>query len=134
MDRNHPLYGHESKSTYILDLIARSGPEGMRFTDIQRTLWSVSHPDTPFTRDLRGYWCTNLLGGSTYHLGLLGAFCTKLPSGRYVRNDTPHEDAPWSVLYELSRKRAEVRDAAIRARNREYITMVRARDIVPVIG
>ena len=83
-----------SKSVAILDLIA-SKPGGMRFTDIQRALWEMTYPDRPFTRELRGYWCTNLLGGTYYHRGLLRFYCVKDKSGKWVRNETSHNGKPW---------------------------------------
>lgn len=87
----------QSKSVRILDLIAASGEKGMRFTDIQRALWTMSNM-RPFTRALRGYWCTNLLGVPFYREGLLRFFCEKNEDGNWVRNELPHMDHPWNVM------------------------------------
>jgi len=83
-----------NKSIRILDIIAASG--GMRFTDIQRTLWEMSHPKGTFTRQVRGYWCTNLLGGMHYHAGILRFFCTKGSDGLWRRNSLSHFNKPWA--------------------------------------
>lgn len=84
-----------SKSVRILDLIEERG--GMRFTDIQAALWGMTH-STPFTREVRGYWCTNLLGGPFYHAGLLRFFCDRGKDGLWRRNDIPHRGAPWRTM------------------------------------
>lgn len=83
-----------SKSVRILDLIA-SQPGGMSFTAIQRALWEMTYPGRTFTRELRGYWCTNLYGGLYYHNGLLKTYCTKQANGLWKRNETPHNGKPW---------------------------------------
>ena len=88
----------KSKSVRILDMIADSGCRGMRFTDIQRTLWEMSHPDRPFTRAVRGYWCTNLLGGRYYHNGLLHTFAVKGTDGLWRRNCISHRESPWAIV------------------------------------
>jgi len=80
-----------SKSVRILDLIASK--DGMRFTDIQRALWEMTYSHRPFTRDVRGYWCTNLLGGFD-HAGLLSFYCIKCPDGLW-RQHRPHSSKPW---------------------------------------
>ena len=85
----------QSKSVRILDIIASR--DGTRFTDVQRMLWGMSRCE-PFTRQYRGYWCTNLLGGAHYHAGLLRFFCEKGADGLWRRNDIPHEGHPWSVM------------------------------------
>jgi hypothetical protein len=84
-----------SKSVRILDAIKDS--DGMRFRDIQKLLWYMNN-DTPFTRDLRGYWCTNLCGSWASHPGLLAVFCVKGNDGLWRRNNTSHEGKPWSVV------------------------------------
>ena len=96
-DPNAALLGNTSSmSVRILDLIASRGEEGMRFTEIQRALWAMSHrPDTPFTRQDRGWWTTNLIYSRS---SLLRFFCRKNAQGRWVRNDVPHFGAPWSVM------------------------------------
>jgi len=96
-----------SKSVRILDAIDELGAAGMRLTDIQRALWAMTYPKKPFTRALRGYWCTNLLGGPHYHEGLLHAFCEKDPeTGRWVRNCIDHDGHPWRRMRELSESHA----------------------------
>lgn len=85
-----------SKSTWILDLIAQRG--AMRFTDIQRELYERTHGPGTFNRELRGYWCTNLLGGFYYHAGLLHTFCTKGEDGLWRRNQVPHNGRPWKLV------------------------------------
>lgn len=87
-----------SKSVRILELLASVGDIGMRFTDIQRALWEMSHPAGTFTRRVRGYWCTNLLGGMYYHPGLLHTYATKGQDGRWRRNDKVHNGKPWVGL------------------------------------
>jgi hypothetical protein len=84
-----------SKSVQVLDAIKDNS--GMRFRDIQKLLWYMSN-DTPFNRGLRGYWCTNLLGGQFYHTGLLHIFCVKGDDGLWRRNDIPHEGKPWQIV------------------------------------
>jgi hypothetical protein len=86
-----------SESTYILDLLADAGPNGMAFTDIQRELWKMSHSE-PFTREARGYWCDPLLGSLHTHQGLLHLFAFKGPDGRWRRNKIDHKDHPWSTM------------------------------------
>jgi hypothetical protein len=85
-----------SKSVRILDLIDLS--PGMRLKDIQEALWKMTHPTRPFTRDLRGYWCTNLLGGMHYHPGILRFFCTKGADGLWRRNTKDHQGHPWRTM------------------------------------
>lgn len=88
----------ESKSVRILDLIEASGDAGMRFTDIQSALWHMTHL-RPFTRELRGYWCTNLYGGPFYHPGLLNFYCEKNGAGCWVRKrGIPHGGHPWTNM------------------------------------
>jgi len=89
MKRNRKL----NKSATILDII--SGSSGMRFTDIQRALWYMSHREN-FTREERGYWCTALVGGAHYHGGLLNTYCVKGSDGLWRRNNTPHNNRPWA--------------------------------------
>ncbi|NIN66045.1 MAG: hypothetical protein GTO63_15395 [Anaerolineae bacterium] len=103
-----------SKSVRILDMIAETGEEGMRFTDIQRALWRMSHI-VPFTRALRGYWCTNLCGGMYYHQGLLNFFCVKGEDGRWRRNEVDHKGHPWSVMSGFRKKyRNTIKDDRLR--------------------
>jgi len=83
-----------SKTVRILDLIASI--DGMRFTDIQRALWEMSHTE-PFTRELRGYWCTNLLGGMYYHAGILNFYCEKGADGLW-RTKRTHGEKPWQLV------------------------------------
>lgn len=85
-----------SKSVWILDMIAHKG--GMRFTDIQRALYERTHGKGTFNRELRGYWCTNLLGGPFYHAGLLNLFCDKGEDGFWRRNTVPHGGHPWTMV------------------------------------
>lgn len=87
----------ESKSVRILDMIDVSGDTGMRFTEIPAALWSMTHAE-PFTRVVRGYWCTNLLGGPEYHRGLLRHFAVKGSDGRWRRNYRPHCGKPWALV------------------------------------
>jgi len=76
----------QSKSVRVLDLIADRG--GMRYTDIQRALWEMSHPGEPMR--CRAYWGTNL-----GYLGLLETYCFKGSDGLWHRNDVPHHNRPW---------------------------------------
>ncbi len=86
----------QSKTVRMLDAIETSG--GMRFRDIQKLLWYMSN-DTPFNRGLRGYWCTNLLGGEYYHQGILRFFCVKAEDGLWYRRLwTPHFGKPWATM------------------------------------
>lgn len=101
-----------SKSVQILDLLEAAGDRGMSFTDIQAALWLMSYPDgkeefdTAMSpcygrspqRRLRGYWCTNLLGGRYYHDGLLHTFADKGADGRWRRNAVRHHGQPWSLV------------------------------------
>lgn len=95
-----------SKSVRILDILEARGAQGMTFTDIQAELWIMSHPgkgeefdcDLDYTgkaRRLRGYWCTNLLGGMHYHAGLLRFYADKGPDGLWRRNAKRHNGHPW---------------------------------------
>lgn len=103
----------ESKSVRILDFIAKR--DGTSFTDIQRELCRMSGLDydraslvqelggdglwrTRAKNRLRGYWCTNLLGGSHYHAGLLNFYCTKGKDGLWRRNRKKHYGSPWTRL------------------------------------
>jgi hypothetical protein len=89
---------NKSKSLRILELIKASGEEGMRFTDIQRALWEMSHKTRPFSREVRGYWCTNLCGGgNSCHPGLLYAYCSKNDAGRWVLTEA-FGDKPWKLI------------------------------------
>jgi hypothetical protein len=83
------------KTVRMLDTIAAN--DGMRFRDIQKLLWNMSN-DTPFTRDLRGYWCTNLLGGEYYHQGILRFFCVKQNGLWHRRLWQPHFGKPWATM------------------------------------
>lgn len=82
-----------SKAVRILDFIA-SHPEGVTFTEIQRTLWGYSH-STPYTRANRGWWCCQL-SGTGFQIGLLPTYCVKR-DGKWYRNDVPHNNKPFSV-------------------------------------
>lgn len=85
-----------SLSVRILDLIETRG--GMKFTDVQRMLWEMTH-NTPFTRENRGWWCTNLLGTRTYaRQGLLHTYCDKGPDGLWRRNGLQHGGKPWTQV------------------------------------
>ena len=96
MMKDEPNTQYQSKSVRILDMIAVS--DGMRFTDIQRALWYMSHARA-FTREVRGYWCTNLLGVEWTGLrGLLRTFCVKGPDGLWRRNDVPHSGHPFAAI------------------------------------
>lgn len=92
----------DSKSYRILCLIRDR--DGMRLTDIQRELWYMDpeNSGTMFCRLLRGYWCTNLLGGKFYHGGLLRTFCEKREDGKwhYVGTD-PVPRKPWRRMREI---------------------------------
>jgi hypothetical protein len=79
----------QSKSVAILKLIAVH--DGMRFGEIQDALWAMTY-GTARPKHVRGYWCTNLLGGPFYHAGLLHTFCTKGADGKW-RID-PKKPAP----------------------------------------
>lgn len=92
----------QSKTQRILDILELS--DGMRFTDIQRVLWEMTHPKGSFTREFRGYWCTNLLGGGFYHAGILRFFATKGPDGLWRRNSRPHHGTPWTTMKSASRR------------------------------
>jgi len=90
----------ESKSLRILNLIA--SVDGMRFTDIQRALWEMTHSE-PFTPKQRGYWCVGLTGcrlnsfivPARYSVGLLSFYCEKGPDGLW-RSKRPHSRMPWT--------------------------------------
>lgn len=100
-NRKNPSY-----SVRILDLIA-SKPEGMRFTEMQRALWEMSHPGQPFTRAQRCWWCGPLAGAQSYHgIGLLRMYCTKI-GRQYVRNAVPHDGKPWSRIDKSQAKPGE---------------------------
>jgi hypothetical protein len=85
-----------TKTTRLLEIIGKSN--GMRFTDIQRTLWEMSNPIGTFTRNLRGYWCTSLLGGEYYHRGLLRVYCVRGPDKLWRRNSKPLPAKPWAGM------------------------------------
>lgn len=98
-----------SKSVRILNILERAGTRGLSFTDIQSELWLMSYPDkgeefdcdldyTGKARRLRGYWCTNLLGGMHYHAGLLRFFAVKGRDGLWRRNSIPHNGRPWRTM------------------------------------
>jgi hypothetical protein len=92
----------QSKTVLLLDELARR-PEGMTFRELQKFIWNLSNPDKPFTRALRGYWCTNLTGGRMYHRGLLDCFAYKADN-RYFRNHRSHFGQPWKVLMEYTKE------------------------------
>ena len=97
-----------SKAVQVLALIESTGTKGMRFTDIQRVAFALTHPGKKFTRKNRGFWASNLAGKGKYHglnsytnhiptdLGLLGRFCTKNEEGRWVRNEVQHNGHPYA--------------------------------------
>jgi hypothetical protein len=101
-----------TKSVRILDMLEQAGDNGMEFGEIQEALWLMSH-STPFTREVRGYWCTNLC----YRPGLLKVFATKGPDGLWRRNTTPHNGHPWSVVRAWSEEQYRIQEAARRARH-----------------
>lgn len=86
-----------SKSVAILDILAAS--DGMRYTDIQKALWRMSHL-RPFTRNERGYWSTNLTSGGFWsgRQGLLARYATKGADGLWRRNNVPHNGKPWASI------------------------------------
>lgn len=93
----------ENKSKRILHIIGAYN--GMRFTDIQQELLYMTYPGRKLTRKLRGYWCTNLLGGRFYHHGLLKYYCEKGDDGlwRLVKSIPDH---PWrNILFEKRDRR-----------------------------
>lgn len=105
----------------------------MRFTDIQRALWRMSHI-TPFTRELRGYWCTNLCGGMFYHAGLLKFFCVKGEGGRWRRNEVKHKGHPWSVMSGFRKKYRNTIQAERERRQEEYQAQGAGRGLPKVLG
>jgi hypothetical protein len=87
-------------SVKVLDFIAGC-KDGIPFGQIQRFIWThrKGYDGTPFTRNNRGCWCTNLLGsgmGGMGTAGLLSVFCYK-QDGLWFRNEMPHEEHPWRV-------------------------------------
>lgn len=93
----------QSKTHLILQAIANA-KDGLRFGEIQKVLWEMDHPDTPFTRKNRGWWCSNLLGttlaklDSLYgHQGILHTFCVK-ENGKWKRNDVEIPQHPWTII------------------------------------
>lgn len=86
------------KSVAILDMIERRG--GMRFTDIQRELWAMLYGSKEFTRENRGWWCTNLLGDINRD-GLLRVYCNKV-NGKWVRNNIDHCGRPWKTMNKVT--------------------------------
>lgn len=89
----------ESKTHRILHTLLEKG--AMRYRDIQKELWKMSHT-RPFTRAERGYWCTNLVGGPYYHKGILGVFARKGLDGLWRPNYNTVPTHPWSMINRLS--------------------------------
>lgn len=90
-----------SNTEILLRMIEANG--GMRFTDIQRTLWKLGHPGQDVKLMSRGCYCTYLLGGPFYHRGVLRFFCKKCDDGlwRVVKPIEP----PWKKLHSYLRGR-----------------------------
>jgi hypothetical protein len=83
-----------SQTKRILEFIANSN--GVTFTQIQRELFGYTHTRS-FTRQDRGWWCTNLLGSPMNHEGLLHVFCEKR-DGKWHRNNVQHGVHPWKCI------------------------------------
>lgn len=86
--------GKKSKTVRILEILLERG--AMRFRDIQRELWKMSHD--PGTEPGRGYWCTNLTGGHFYHKGILNNFATKGQDGLWRPKYLVVPSKPWSLV------------------------------------
>ena len=76
------------KADKILNFIKKSGKDGRRFSEIQRFIFNINHPDKEFdaTYD-RGYYCDSLCGGKSTK-GILD-WCFKTHKGKYVIDILP---------------------------------------------
>ena len=91
------------KRNAVLEFIRSKGPDGARFTDIQRFIVEMNGMDFDEMREenvwnsrndmitkvmvrrWRGYWCTYLSGSRCNRRpGILDAFCEKLPNGCWI--------------------------------------------------
>ena len=91
------------KRNAVLEFIRSKGPDGARFTDIQRFVVEMNGynydekqpediwngPNMPVTtvmrKRFRGYWCVNLYGTNHFSSrGILPTYCEQLPNRRYV--------------------------------------------------
>jgi len=78
------------KGEKILRFINKAGDKGRRFTEIQKFILKINHPNAEYdssTTD-RGYYCSALSG--TYNQkGLLEQFCIKNDKGRWTCPEVP---------------------------------------------
>jgi len=78
------------KGEKVLRFINKAGERGRRFTEIQKFILKINHPNTVYdssTSD-RGYYCSALSG--TYNQkGLLEQFCIKNDRGRWTCPEVP---------------------------------------------
>ena len=74
----------------IYDALLEAGSNGIRFTDAQRIAYKKAYPDRKYTRENRGFWCSNLAGahssyGGVHRKSLFERWgCKKLPNGKYI--------------------------------------------------
>jgi hypothetical protein len=78
------------KGEKVLRFINKAGERGRRFTDIQKFILKINHPNAVYdssTSD-RGYYC-DALYGTCSQKGLLEQFCIKNDRGRWTCLEVP---------------------------------------------
>ena len=71
------------KGEKVLRFINKAGDKGRRFTEIQKFILKINHPNTVYSTSNRGYYCDALYGNSSQK-GLLEQFCIKNDKGRWT--------------------------------------------------
>lgn len=71
------------KGELILRFINDAGGNGRRFTEIQKFILNLNHPDVVYDYSTRGYYC-DALSGTINYTGLLKQFCIKNKKRRWV--------------------------------------------------
>lgn len=102
----HPK--QESMAVRILDMIEKTG--GMTPNKIKRQLfqWSRRGRNGDEYCPRLGWWSTNLYDSRKHH-GLLPFFCTK-NGDKWVRNNVPHCDKPFSLTRKYQKYAAALFD------------------------
>lgn len=85
-----------SKTYKLLSYVSSLPPRGFAaggasFRQMQKFVYALRHPSTPFTEANRGYWCNNLLDGHASRgmdrrPGIISKYMTKGPDGLYRLN------------------------------------------------
>ena len=90
----------QSKKNQLITAIIESG-RPWKFTEMQRFIWNLTYPNTPMTRDNRGFWATNFSSGTFAKGHMLGGgtgCIYKTPEGWMAKFYSKEEIAKNKIL------------------------------------